>query len=133
MSINFDRAFGIHDDALFLRARRAEMLSSNLANADTPNYKARDIDFKTVLNQVQGDQQQVQLRLTNASHIAPEGSGIPGGEALYRIPHQPSLDGNTVDAEQEQAAFSENALHYQASLSFLSGRISGLLGAIKGE
>jgi flagellar basal-body rod protein FlgB len=130
MSLSFDKALGIHADALQLRSRRLELLASNLANADTPNYKARDIDFRAALSQAQGGD--VGLMRTHASHLPMQGGGV-GGEPLYRIPNQPSLDGNTVDAQLEQAAFSENAVQYQASLDFLNSRFRGLRTALKGE
>lgn len=131
MALSFDKALGIHEDALQLRSRRLELLASNLANADTPGYKARDIDFRTALSQAAG-QGGVQMVRTHASHLPMAGSG-PGGEALYRVPNQPSLDGNTVDPQLEQAAFSENAVQYQASLDFLNSRFRGLKSALRGE
>ncbi len=133
MPINFDTAFGIHDDALMLHGRRAGILAANLANADTPHYKARDIDFKAVLGQVSGTQGGPRLTTTHPRHLAGTGSGVPGGELQYRVPHQPSLDGNTVDTDIEQAAFMENGLRYQASLRFLGGRIKTLMTAIRGD
>ncbi|OOG27232.1 flagellar basal body rod protein FlgB [Thioalkalivibrio denitrificans] len=131
MSLSFDKALGVHADALQVRSRRLELLASNLANADTPGYKARDIDFRAALNQAAG-QGGVQMVRTHASHLPAENSG-PGGEALYRVPNQPSLDGNTVDGQLEQAAFSENAVQYQASLDFLNSRFRGLKAALRGE
>ena len=129
--MNFDDIFGVHSQALMLRTKRAEMIAGNLANADTPGYKARDFDFHQVLNQeIQGS---VRVRSTNQHHIQPDNGLIPPAQLLYRTPLQPSLDGNTVDTEQEHTAFSANALEYQASLSFLNGKISSLRKAIKGE
>jgi flagellar basal-body rod protein FlgB len=131
MPISVDRVFGIHERALALKAQRNEVLATNLANADTPHYKARDIDFKAALDQVQ-QYQGLGLKATNARHIStalePEGA-----ELLYRVPEQPSLDGNTVDSRVEQAEFAENALQYQATLTFLGNRINGLRSAIRGE
>jgi flagellar basal-body rod protein FlgB len=134
MAINFDAAFGIHEQALLLRSERAGVLAMNLANADTPNYKARDIDFRAELARLAGGGAEG-LRTTRSGHIGGgTESAIPGrAEHLYRMPVQPSLDGNTVDTQVEQAAFLKNALGYQASLRFLSGRVSGLLLAIKGQ
>lgn len=134
MPTEIDRALGISAQALSLRARRAEVLAANLANADTPNYKARDIDFSTALSaaQRQLSSNDGGLRLTSPDHIP-----LPGDagsvELLYRTPPQASLDGNSVDTQTEHAAFMENAVRYQASLSFLSGRIRTLLTAIRGE
>lgn len=125
-----DRIFSSHDEALVLRAQRANVLASNLANADTPNYKARDIDFRAALSDVQGAA--LGLQKTRAGHL-PAGAASAGVQQAYRVPTHPSLDGNTVDPQQEQARFSENAVQYQATLTFLNGRISGLMGALKGE
>lgn len=131
MAISIDKAFGAHERALLLKAQRSEVLAANLANADTPNYKARDIDFKAALDQVQSTQHPP-LKTTHEKHIGASGSFL-SSELLYRVPEQPSLDGNTVDARVEQAKFTENALQYQASLTFLGGRIQGLRNAIRGE
>ncbi|MDJ0808070.1 MAG: flagellar basal body rod protein FlgB [Gammaproteobacteria bacterium] len=129
--MNFDDAFGVHPRALMLRARRAEVIAGNLANADTPGFKARDFDFHKVLNQeLQGS---VRVRTTNQRHIQPDPGLVPAAQLLYRSPMQPSLDGNTVDTEKEHTAFSANAIEYQASLGFLNGKIRGLRKAIKGE
>ncbi|EGW55977.1 flagellar basal body rod protein FlgB [Candidatus Endoriftia persephone] len=129
--MNLDDAFGIHPQALLLRARRSELIASNLANADTPGYKARDFDFHKVLQQAQGEP--VRLRTTHPSHIQDEQGVVPPTQMLYRIPSQPSLDGNTVETEREQSTFASNSLEYQASLRFLNGKISSLRQAIKGE
>jgi flagellar basal-body rod protein FlgB len=130
MPLNIDSALGPLPAALSLRARRAEVLAANVANADTPNYKARDIDFRAAMSRARADA--VELRVTRPGHIGPA-SG-PGGspEIRYRVPEQPSLDGNTVDSRKEQAAFTENAVMYQTTLTFLNGRIKGLMLAIKG-
>ncbi len=106
--------FGVHGTALGLRAQRMSMLASNIANASTPNYKARDMDF--------GDA----LRRAENGHDATAAT-------RFRVPQQASLDGNTVELATEQTAFAENALAYRTTLSFLSGRISTLSRALKGE
>jgi len=106
--------FGIHGSALALRAQRMTMLASNIANASTPNYKARDIDFADA------------LRRTEA------GTDISSA-VRYRVPLQASLDGNTVEMSTEQTAFAENAIAYRTSLSFLNSRIATLSRALKGE
>jgi len=129
MSGIIDKAIGIHAQALQLRARRAELLASNLANADTPNYKARDLDFRSALTEAQ---QSTQLVTTAPGHIASQG-GVAGAETLYRVPLQSSLDGNTVDSQMEQSRFAENAVRYRATLRFLGGTISTLMTAIRGE
>jgi len=126
-----DNLFGIHATALKLRANRAELLAANIANADTPNYKARDIDFKHALKQAGTNSSD--MVTTNARHINSAGTSKMGAEILYRAPNQPSLDGNTVDLQTERAAFMENSMMYQASLRFLNGKISGLMTAIRGE
>ncbi len=134
MKISFENALGIHADALSLRSKRLEILAANLVNADTPGYKAKDIDFRTVLNGVSAESTAKQLRTTHAAHISiGAGSSAPDFEIKYRVPTQPTVDGNTVEAEVEQTEFARNATQYQASLQFLSGRFSGLRKAITGE
>lgn len=129
MAINFDRALSVHSQALKLRSQRSEILAANLANVDTPNYLARDLDFKATMANLQG--QSNPLQATHAVHIQPDGHSA--GQLLYRKPIQMAIDGNTVEEEQEKADFSNNALHYQASLRFLGSRVQGLLSAIRGE
>ncbi len=138
MQFGLDKFFGISQQALKIHSRRAEVLAGNLANADTPGYKARDIDFKAALQQLKSGMGDVTLRTTNPNHINSAGTS-PGriddvlGEMKYRIPSQPSLDGNTVDSLKEKAAFMENALLYQTNLQFLGGKIKHLKSALKGE
>lgn len=132
MPLSIDSALGPLPDALVLRGRRSELLASNLANADTPNFKARDVDFHAMMDQAQGGQ--LTMQTTSAKHIVfTEDNGFSGIPLQFRVPNQPSLDGNTVDGQIEQAAFAENSVNYQATLTFLSGRIRGLMTAIKGE
>ena len=126
-----DNLFGIHATALKLRGNRAELLAANIANADTPNYKARDIDFKKTLSMVATEK--ADMRVTSDKHIDSSGNSKMGAEILYRIPSQPSLDGNTVDLQTERSAFLENSMMYQTSLQFLNGKIRGLMTAIRGE
>ena len=110
--------------------RRQAASAQNLANADTPGYKARDIDFGSALAHAQGVQKG--MVQTHANHMST--GGLSGAAATgYRVPAQPSLDGNTVETDREHAAFMDNAIRYQASLNFLEGRIQGILRAIKGE
>jgi flagellar basal-body rod protein FlgB len=129
-----DRAFSIHDDAMMLRSRRSSILAGNIANADTPNYKARDIDFQELLQKIEAREEmgELALRTTNADHLS-EQNGTDDPDLYYRNPLQPSLDGNTVDVHVEQARFSENAVMYQTSLTFLNSKIRGLQLAIKGQ
>lgn len=135
MSLSFDDAVGVHAAALKLRGERHQLLSENLANADTPHYKARDFDFATALEQVQqGHNGQLQLATTNQAHIGNgSGQGASGVDTLYRVPNSPSLDGNTVETYVEQAKFAENAVKYRASLNFLGGKVTSLIGALRGE
>ena len=133
MRFSLDKAMGIHEEALYVRSRRSSLLSSNIANADTPHYKARDIDFKNILQNAAGFNKGDRLKATQAGHIQAGGASAAEAELLYRFPHQASLDGNTVDAQVEKAQFAQNTVQYQASLSFLTGKFQGLKKAIKGE
>lgn len=133
MAISLDKAFGIHETALKLRAERTQMLANNIANADTPGYKARDIDFSAVLKNSSDNRQSGKLQTTHSNHISTNKNSITGDMQMYRVPNQAALDGNTVEMHVEQAEFSRNAVEYQASLKFLSGTIKGLMMAIKGE
>ncbi len=110
--------FGIHGAALELRAQRMGLITSNIANAATPGYKARDIDFNAALK----------ARMGGAS----EDSALAGA-TRFRVPLMPSLDGNTVEMASEQIAFSENAVGYAATLSFIKGRVDTLTRALKGD
>lgn len=130
MPTSINNIFGIHEQALVVRAKRAEVLAANIANADTPGYKARDIEFKTVMQQVQ--QPAATLKVTHSQHIGNQTGGVHAALA-YRIPSQPSLDGNTVEVQAEQARFAQNALDYQASVQFVNGKISSYLSALRGE
>ena len=130
MSINFNNALGIHAQALALREKRSEILAANLANADTPDYKARDLDFKAVLSQaIQSDKP---LQRTREGHL-PDQKTLLGADLLYRNPQQASLDGNTVETHIEQARYAENAVQYEASLRFINNKFSGLMSAIRGD
>lgn len=138
-SINFSNALGIHDDALQLRSRRAEVLANNLANADTPGFKARDFDFKAILaNESAANENRNNsahhLSTTHRGHfdISSGSEGVEDG-LQYRNALQPSIDGNTVDAQTEQAEFARNSLDYNASFEFLSGKFKGMRNAIRGE
>ncbi len=126
---SFTEHLGFHASALQLRSRRNEMLASNIANAATPNFKARDIDFDTELKRINkiGN-----VETTNSSHFSSIQKRI-GKDSVYRLPIHPSLDGNTVEMAVEQMQFSENVMRYQTTLSFLNNKIAGLKSAIKGE
>lgn len=130
MSINFDRALGSHERVLYRLSERTGVLASNLANADTPGYKARDLDFKTALNGVRDTR--LALSANNSRHLQASDAKSPGGELLYRVPNHAALDGNTVEVEMEQAAFAENSVRYQATLQFLRGRFQQMRTALGG-
>jgi flagellar basal-body rod protein FlgB len=130
MTLTPDNLFGIHTRALDLWQRRTEVLANNLANADTPGYLARDVDFRKVLAAAGGDSGNLPLQATTPGQIGTVGQAADG--LAYRVPTQPSMDGNTVDAQAEQAAFAANGVHYQASLSFITAQIRMLRTAISG-
>jgi len=131
VSINFEKAFGIHEQALVLRSQKSEVLASNIANANTPGFKARDFDFHKALKAATS-QQTTSLERTNPSHFSGNSSGLPI-ELGYIKPFQTGTgDGNTVDLPSQQMAFAKNATEYQMSFRFLNGRIKGLLAAING-
>ncbi|MGD8429214.1 MAG: flagellar basal body rod protein FlgB [Ectothiorhodospiraceae bacterium] len=132
MGFSLDKAFAVPAAALKVQSERTQVLSENIANADTPNYKARDIDFRQALRHA-GEQQRAGMLTTNARHIRPAGQGVGNPAVQYRVPMSPSLDGNTVEMEQEQARFAQSTVNYQAALNLLGGRIQKLVGAIKGE
>jgi flagellar basal-body rod protein FlgB len=127
----FENVFGIHEQALMLHGQRLGVLATNMANADTPNYKARDIDFSAVL--AHSDAAPMPLAVTDGAHIALGDPLSPSADLKYRNPFQASLDGNTVEMPVEQAAFAENNVRYQASLGFINGRIAELTLAINGQ
>lgn len=124
------KSLQLHENALRVRAHRNEVLASNIANADTPNYKARDVDFSTALRNARTTT--IELQRTSDMHREAWGTTRSGGKLVYRVPVQPTLDGNTVEADVEQAKFAENAVQYRASLRFLDGSIRTLKYAIKG-
>jgi flagellar basal-body rod protein FlgB len=127
----FDNVFGIHERALLLQGQRIGVLATNLANADTPNYKARDIDFSEVL--AHSGESTLPMRATREGHITISDGELPPGDLKYRNPYQASLDGNTVEMPVEQAAFAENNVRYQASLNFINSDIADLKYAIAGQ
>jgi flagellar basal-body rod protein FlgB len=134
MAISFEKALGIHEQALMLRGKRTQVLANNLVNADTPNFKARDFDFKTVMqSQVAATgANSAMMRSTHSRHIAQMGT-VSNPQLMYRTPLQPSLDGNTVDEQVEMSRFAKNSMDFQASFQFLNGRFKGLKNAIRGE
>ncbi|QIK37981.1 flagellar basal body rod protein FlgB [Caldichromatium japonicum] len=134
-SLSLDKAFGVLPSAVLIKARRAELLASNLANIDTPNYKARDFHFTRVLAEAEDLINRMELTTTDPSHLTnkPDKEKALKPELLYRIPAQPSLDGNTVDPQLERAAFAENTMHYQSTLEFLDRRVGSLRAALRKE
>lgn len=136
MAINFDKALGIHEQALMLREQRNSILATNIANADTPNYKARDIDFRAAMAKAQtGASNTLSLRATEPGHISGDSNSTLSplsAQLQYRLPQQPSLDGNTVESHVEEAAYADNAVRYQASLQFLGGEFANLKSVIRG-
>jgi flagellar basal-body rod protein FlgB len=130
MAISFNAALGSSPMMLALREKRGEILAANMANADTPNFKARDLDFSTALKQATTEQ--TLLAHTQAGHFAPEMPFL-GARLKYRNPNQVSLDGNTVEEHIEQAKFAENSLQYQASLQFIGGKFNELRSALTGQ
>ena len=135
MGFSLDQALGIYPKAMLLHEKRAEVLANNLANQDTPGYKAQDIDFRETLSAVKNGTENTNapgMKSTNARHLTLE-NNFALHHLKYRMPYQPSLDGNTVDAQMEQAEFSENSMRYLASLQFLNKNIQGLMTAIKGS
>ena len=135
MAINFNNAFGIHGSALVLSSRRAEVISNNLANGETPDFKARDIDFKAVLNaEVAGNSSTFKMAQTHSGHMPlPQGRFGTEDEVKYRIPNEDGVNGNTVEEQVEHAEFAKNALRFQSEFTFLNGRVRGLISAIKGD
>jgi len=130
MAITFDKALGIHQQAIQVRADRAEVLANNIANADTPNYQSRDLDFKAILN---GESKNVmRASTTNTKHVSTVIHPDFAADLMYRVPTQPAVDGNTVDVQEEMAEFGQNSLSYQASFEFLNRKFKGLKHAIKG-
>ena len=133
MANALDTSLQFHVEALNLRAQRQQVLASNIANADTPGYKARDIDFKKSLQDaLDGRVQTLPLARAAANHSGPAQQDAASGALLYRTVVQPSLDGNTVDMDVERAQFAENAIHFEANLTFINSQLKAMLAAIQG-
>ncbi|QDF67708.1 flagellar basal body rod protein FlgB [Shewanella sp. SNU WT4] len=136
MAISFDKALGVHQYTIGVRAQRAEVIASNIANSDTPGYKARDVDFAMAMQAATGTQSTATMRLpmsqSHDNHFDLQSKLAP--ELKYRNPNQADTgDGNTVDIQHEQTAFMQNSLEYQMSLGFLDSKFSGLTKALKGN
>ncbi|GAA4768380.1 flagellar basal body rod protein FlgB [Stakelama sediminis] len=119
-----DSLFGVHADALLVRSKRMGVLASNIANSSTPGFKAKDIDFQKAMTEIEG---------ANGMGGTMSADQAIDSATEYRVPIQPSMDGNTVDLSTEQTAFAENAVAYRTTLSFLNGRINTITRALKGE
>lgn len=130
MAISFDKVFGLHEQGLLLRSKRAEVIASNIANADTPGYKAKGMDFQQAMQQA-AKTQQTGVARTHEKHLNTDIS--ISSDIKYRVPNQPDTgDGNTVDAQVERNLYLQNSLEYQAGIQFLNGSIKGLKKAITG-
>jgi flagellar basal-body rod protein FlgB len=143
MKSSLDQLFAFNEAALRLRTQRQSVLASNIANADTPNYKARDFNFQDALASAAGNatqksgstQNALKLTLSSSQHL-PQGAGknqSVDAPLLYRASNQPSVDGNTVDLDVERAQFADNAMRYQATAQFISGQVRSMLLAINGQ
>jgi flagellar basal-body rod protein FlgB len=134
MLSRLDETLNFHAQALRVREQRQQVLASNIANADTPNYKARDVDFRGAL---QGALNQrfapLALATSSAAHLTSANSLPFETYTGYRVPMQASADGNTVNMDVERAAFTENSLHYEASVTFISSLLRGMRTAISGQ
>lgn len=129
-----DSALRFHQEALSLRARRQEVLSSNIANADTPHFKARDFDFGSKLSEaVERGRQSMSMTMstTSSRHLSGEANSAGEGDLMYRMPNQTSLDGNTVEMDVERVNFADNAMRYEANLTILGSKIKSLLSAVQ--
>ncbi|WP_372826302.1 flagellar basal body rod protein FlgB [Polaromonas sp.] len=130
-----DASLRFHQEALNLRARRQEVLSANIAHADTPDFKARDFDFSSALAQAvdRGRQtQSLSMTATSSQHLSGSGQSSVETELMYRTPSQSSLDGNTVEMDVERVNFADNAMRYEFNLTRISGQIKTMMAAIQG-
>lgn len=132
-----DNELRFQQDAMSLRAERQQVLANNIANADTPDFRARDFDFASELasslNQDRAAGRGMSLATTSDRHLRASSGAMTRRELLYRVPDQPSLDGNTVDMDRERAQFADNSVRYQASLTFLTNRLQSLKTAMQSE
>lgn len=130
MAISFEKAFGIHPQTLRVRAQNAEVIAGNIANADTPGYKAKGLDFQAAMSKA-ASRQTSAMSKTHEKHFDVKTEINNGLE--YRVPNQPDTgDGNTVDVQMERNLYLENSMHYQASIQFMNGKIKSLKKAIGG-
>ena len=129
MTDSIKQQFEVYSNALRIRNNKNEILASNIANAATPNYKARDVDFEVELARVLSVGP---LKTSNKGHISLASKNLPG-KVQYRDPLTPSMDGNTVELSVEQMEFAENSVRYQTTLNFINSKLTGLMSAIRGE
>ena len=129
MNNSIKQQFDVYSNALNIRNKKNEILASNIANASTPNFKARDVDFEVELAR---SLDVGPLKTSNESHITVTSKNLPG-KVQFRQSVNPSVDGNTVELAVEQMEFAENAVRYQTTLDFINSKVRGLMGAIRGE
>lgn len=135
MPLDLNTYLGVEPDALKVYSQRAEVLAANLANADTPGYRARDLDFRAALAAAGSPGSTLQPTTTSPADVTAGSAagGLSTEQFLkYRIPLAPALDGNTVDSQLEESQFAENTVRFQATLTFLNNRFSELTTAITG-
>jgi flagellar basal-body rod protein FlgB len=132
MISRLDQLLDFHTTALSVRTQRQQLLAANVANADVPNYKARDLDFAQALQQALSPASAGGLSTTMASHLPGAATQGAAAEPQYRVPLQDSIDGNTVELDVERAQFADNAVHIEANLTFLNGQIKAMLAALQG-
>tara|TARA_B100002049_G_scaffold108120_1_gene79745 strand:+ start:524 stop:931 length:408 start_codon:yes stop_codon:yes gene_type:complete len=131
MAINLDKLTAFHEKAVTIRTQRMEVISGNLANANTPGYKARDIDFNQAMKSAKAEQRGGTMVKTHENHLS--GNISSRFDMQYRIPTQPDTgDGNTVEVQAERNNFLDNGMRYQASIEFLNGKVKGMKKAISG-
>lgn len=127
---SFSNIFGLHEQALNLRQERMRLLSENIANAETPHYKSRDLDFKAAMNAA-SQMSRVSIDQTHASHVGP--SIAEGNHVVFRVPMNTAADGNTVELHHQQTEFGKESSRYMATVQFIENRIGGIRRALRGE
>ena len=128
-----DKAFNFQEQALKIHSYRQQLIASNISNADTPNYKAVDLDFASMLKRAQsGTSTSIPLQATAPGHLSSSSQNLFSSQTVYRLASQPSVDGNTVEMDTERSKFAENTIRYEAVFRFLNGQIKSLISAIQG-
>lgn len=134
MADRLDNELRFHQTALNVRAYRQQVIASNIANADTPNYKARDVDFREALKgALGGTTSGLPLTTTSAAHLPGSAGSVLDASLKYRTEEQGAIDGNTVSMDAERSAFAENSVQYQASITFINGLLRSMQQAIQGQ